>query len=195
LVALSIGHTHIAGIHLHNTGESEANVAITNRILGDFNGLVIGFSKFEEGLMVAPGNPLNIHGVSDLAREDVRMVNREPGAALRSLLEDCLSKANIPVEVVQGFEDLVFNHSEGAQRVSFGSADAALGLRLVACAYDLDFINLSTVRCDLVIPNDLMDHLSIKVLLDVMHSKAFREELNNLPGYDTSDMGKVILRR
>ena len=195
LEALSAGHTHVAGIHLHNTGSGEANVNFAHRILGDFKGLVIGFSKFEEGLMVAPGNPLKIHGVADLARKDVRMVNREPGAALRSLLEDCLKKEAVPEEAVRGFGDIVTSHSEGAQRVLFGTANAALGLRVVAAVYGLAFITISAVRCDLVIPGDLMDHQAVKVLLDVIHSKTFREELNSLPGYESSETGKVLLRR
>ncbi|MEJ2155149.1 MAG: substrate-binding domain-containing protein [Desulfobacteraceae bacterium] len=195
LEALSRGHTHIAGTHQHAKGGAEPNVAFARQILGDFKGLVVGFSRFEEGLMVAPGNPINIFGVPDLARNDVRMVNREPGAALRSLLEDCLATAGIPVEAVRGFDDRVSSHSEGAQQVLFGKADAALGLRVVATVHGLDFINLSTVRCDLFIPDDLMELQSIKVLLDVMQSGAFRQDLNHLPGYDASDTGKVVFRR
>ena len=156
--------------------------------------MVIGFAKFEEGLMVAPGNPLNIRGVSDLARPEVRLVNRESGAALRTLLDDCLARERIPSEAVRGFGDLVASHSEGAQRVLYGTADAAMGLRVVASAYGLDFISISTVRCDLVIPGDLMEHPAVKVLLDILQSRRFREELDHLPGH-TSDTGKVIVRR
>ena len=195
LEALAKGHTHIAGTHLHSTGRIEANVALARRILGDFRGMVIGFTKFEEGLMVAPGNPLRIRGVSDLARPEVRLVNREPGAALRSLLEDCLAREHIPAEAVGGFGDLVASHSEGAQRVLYGTADAAMGLRVVASVYGLDFIDISTVRCDLVIPADLMEHPAVLVLLDILQSRTFREELDHLPGYDTSETGKVIVRR
>jgi molybdate-binding protein/DNA-binding XRE family transcriptional regulator len=195
LEALAMGHTHVAGTHLHNTGEDEANVALARHILGDFNGVVIGFSRFEEGLMVAPGNPLKIRNVQDLARRDVRLVNREPGAALRSLLEDWLRRERIPVEAVSGFGDLVASHSEGAQRVLYGTADAALGLRVVASVYGLDFVGISAVRCDLVIPEDLTAHPAVKVLLDVIQSRSFREELAHLPGYDTSETGNVIVRR
>ena len=195
LESLANGHTHIAGTHLHSAGKTEANVTLARRILGDFRGMVIGFAKFEEGLMVAPGNPLKIRGVSDLARPEVRLVNREPGAALRSLLEDCLAREHIPVEAVGGFGDLVASHSEGAQRVLYGTADAAMGLRVVASVYGLDFIDISTVRCDLVIPGDLMEHPAVRVLLDVLQSRTFREELEHLPGYDTLETGKVIVRQ
>ena len=193
LEALSHGLTHIAGTHMHNTGETEANVLFARRILGDFNGVVIGFSRFEEGLMVAGGNPRNIRGTADLAREDVRLVNREPGAALRSLLKDCLAREGIPPEAVRGFDDQVASHSEGALRVLHGAADAALGLRVIAAAYGLDFVHISAVRCDLVIPADLMEHQAVKVFLDILQSKTFREEINNLPGYEASDTGKVIV--
>ena len=195
LESLANGHAHIAGTHLHSAGKTEANVALARRILGDFRGMVIGFAKFEEGLMVAPGNPLKIRGVSDLARPEVRLVNREPGAALRTLLDDCLARERIPSKAVCGFGDLVASHSEGAQRVLYGTADAAMGLRVVASVYGLDFIDISTVRCDLVIPDDLLEHPAVRVLLDILQSRKFREELDHLPGYDTADTGKVIARQ
>ncbi len=145
--------------------------------------------------MATLGNPRGIRGVTNLMREDIRFVNREPGAALRTLLKDCLAEEGIPVEAVRGFDDLVTSHSQGAQRVCFETADAALGLRVVASAYGLAFIGLSAVRCGLVIPGGLMDHPAVKGLSDVIRSKAFRDELGNLPGCETSDTGKVIARR
>ena len=53
--------------------------------------------------MVASGNPLNIRTASDLAKGNIRLVNREPGAALRVLLDDCLAHAGVPTEAVNGY--------------------------------------------------------------------------------------------
>jgi len=71
-------------------------------------------------------------------------------------------------------------------------ADAAMGLRAVASAYELDFIPMEAVRCDLVIPSDLLGLAAIKVLLDVLQSRALRDELAALPGYESSRTGSVI---
>jgi putative molybdopterin biosynthesis protein len=189
---LSAGRAHIAGVHLHNTGGEESNVALARRLLGETGGRLIAFARFEEGLMVAPGNPLNLRGAADLAREDVRIANREPGAALRILLDDLLEKAGIPPEAVRGYEDRVSGHFEGAQRVAFGKADAAPGLRAVAVSQGLDFVPLSEVRCDLVVPADMLDHPAVVAAMDVLQTRAFRDELSTLPGYDAVCTGDAI---
>ena len=189
---LSVGRAHIAGVHLHNAGDEESNVALARKMLGGAAGRLVGFACFEEGLMVAPGNPLNLREAADLAREDVRIVNREPGAALRILLDDLLEKAGIPTKAVRGYDEPASGHFEGAQRVAFGRADAALGLRAVAVTGGLDFVPLSAVRCDLVVPADMLDHPAVVAALDVLQSRAFRDELSTLPGYEASCTGSVI---
>ncbi len=191
LTYLASGQAHIAGIHLHNTGSGESNADAARKILS-CSGRLIGFTVFEEGLMVAPGNPLNIRGIEDLGRKDVRLANREPGAALRILLDDCLERAGIPAEAVRGYHNRVGSHLEGAQQVMFKRADAALGLRAVSLSCCLDFVPLTAVRCDLVIPEDMFDLSAVQVMMDVLQSKSFRHELAVLPGYETGCTGKVI---
>jgi putative molybdopterin biosynthesis protein len=76
--------------------------------------------------------------------------------------------------------------------VAFNMADAALGLRAAAAAHGLDFVPIDAVRCDLVIPCDFLDLPAIKVLLDVLQTRALRDELASLPGYESGCTGKVI---
>ncbi len=192
LEILASGGAHLAGTHLHNTGSGEANTELARKALGNSSGFVVAFARFEEGLMVARGNPLGIRSVADLAGVEIQLVNREPGAALRVLLDDCLARTGIPGHAVKGYDALVKNHTQGAQRVAYGMADASLGLRAVAKAYGLDFVTISSVRCDLVIPGDLLEHPAVKVVLDVLQTRALREELRALPGYESSCTGKVI---
>ena len=76
--------------------------------------------------------------------------------------------------------------------VVYKLADAALGLRAVAVAHGLDFVPIQAVRCDLVIPYDLLDITAVKILLNVLQTQAMRKELSSLPGYDASSTGKLI---
>lgn len=189
---LAQGKTHLAGVHLHNSPEEEANVALARQNLNRTGALVMGFSQMEEGLMVSRGNPLNIRTVDDLAHPGIRFVNREPGAALRVLLDELLAESGIPVTAVSGYDTLVHGHNQGAQMVAFGMTDAALGLRPVAHAFDLDFVPLAEVRCDLVVPADLMDTPGIQIILNVLQSRGFRDELSLLPGYSHKKTGTTI---
>jgi len=190
--ALASGQAHVAGTHLHNSNASESNISLVENMLPGTKVMLFAFSMFEEGLMVAPGNPLNILTSSDLAKGAIRLVNREPGAALRVLLDDCLARAGVPTEAVIGYDHLVASHSQGAQMVAYNLADAALGLRAVAVGHGLDFVPIQAVRCDLVIPYDLLDLAAVKILLNVLQTQAMRKELSCIPGYDASCTGKLI---
>ncbi len=191
LDSLAQGLTHVAGTHLHNSGNCESNVdAVRQRL--KVSARVFGFSTMEEGLMVARGNPLGIRTVTDLAQPMVRFVNREPGAALRVLLDDQLEKAGIGPDAVNGYGNEVFSHREGAFRIACNVADAALGLRAVAEIFDLGFVPITAARCDLVIPEDLLDHPTIRILLDTLQSHRLHREMDSLPGYDSSVTGQLI---
>ena len=189
---VALGQAHIAGTHMHTRGGDDGNKFLVSRKMKDISGILIAFSSFEEGLLVAPGNPKGINGVADLARRDVRLANREEGAALRSLLDDLLKDGKIPASAVQGYDHLVLSHAQGAQAVIHHVSDVALGLRSVAVTYGLDFVPLSYVRCDLVIPSDLLTHPGVAAALDIIQTRAFREELACLPGYETSGTGSII---
>jgi molybdate-binding protein len=186
------GHAHVAGTHLHNTSSEEANVSLARSFLKGTGAKIVSFSLLEEGLMVAPGNPLGIRDAGDLAGGRLRLINREPGAALRSLLDDYLNRSGVSTETVAGYNSVVHTHTEGAQKVVFGFADAALGFRAVANAYNLDFVPIQVARCDLVIPMDLVDSPSMRILLDTLQSKELRKELRALAGYESSRTGDVI---
>jgi len=186
LTAVSEGHAHVAGTHYHGFGASDGNLEAVRALSLDC--LMIAFSGQEEGLMVAPGNPLGVRSVEDLAA--IRFVNREEGAAIRKLLDSELNRLGLPAS--GGCAEEVRSHFEGAIRVAGGAADAAPGLRIVAESLGLDFVPLAATRCDLVIPKDLRDQPGIMVLLDILQSSGLRKELRSLPGYDASEVGNVV---
>lgn len=192
LEGLAAGNAHMAGTHLHNTGEGQSNVTLANHLLAGIKAKVVGFSLLEEGLLVAKGNPLEISNITDLTQTNVRFVNREPGAALRTLLDDLLKRAGVPAAAVRGYDQEVTTHAQAAFSVVCKTADAALGFRAMAHAYGLDFVPLTAVRCDLVIPYDVINHPTIGIVMDVLQSKDLRRELQSLPGYDASFTGKTI---
>lgn len=192
LNALAAGRTHIAGTHLHTSSDKDANLALAKKKLAGIGGMVVGFSLMEEGIMVAPGNPMGIRSVADLALPKTRLVNREQGAALRVLLDEELVKHGIPNASISGYDREVQTHNQGAQMVACNAADAALGLRTIACAFGLDFVPITEVRCDLVIPADLVGHPAIQCILDVMQTRELREEIGYLPGYNSGETGKTI---
>lgn len=189
---LTAGRTHIAGIHLHRRSGVDSNVVSARERLSGIGGMVVGYSLMEEGLMVAPANPLGIRSAADLASPKIRMVNREKGAALRVLLDDELAKSAIQGASIIGYDHEVRTHHQGAQMVACKAADAALGLRTIANAFGLAFVPITEVRCDLVIPSDLTGHPTIRRILDIVQTRDLRDEIGFLPGYSPSETGKII---
>ena len=72
------------------------------------------------------------------------------------------------------------------------SADAGMGIYSAARALDLSFVPITTERYDLVIPDCFFHEEKIQALLDVIHSEAFRQSVQELGGYDVSTMGAII---
>jgi putative molybdopterin biosynthesis protein len=56
---------------------------------------------------------------------------------------------------------------------------------------DLDFIPVSRERYDLVIPADLFQDERISLLLDIVRSSGFMEQVVALGGYEVEETGKI----
>jgi putative molybdopterin biosynthesis protein len=151
--------------------------------------VLVGFAVWDQGLMVAPGNPRQIHDVGDLARPDVSLVNREPGTGARVLLDLALARAEIPTCSVRGYDRLAAGHLAVAEAVRAGLADVGVGVRAAAVAAGLDFMSLGEERYDLVIPQHFLDLPTVASLLDVLRRPALRRQIESLGGYDVAPMG------
>jgi putative molybdopterin biosynthesis protein len=68
-----------------------------------------------------------------------------------------------------------------------------LGIAAAAQALDLEFIPLFQERYDLVIPKPFAESDLLAPLLELLADRRFRESVAQLPGYDVSVMGTVIL--
>jgi DNA-binding XRE family transcriptional regulator len=98
LDALPRGLAHVAGSHL--PGDTEANVGPARRAVGRGGGLVVTYAAWEQGLIVAHGNPKALCSAADLARPGVRIVNREPGSGSRKLLDELMARDGLaPADV------------------------------------------------------------------------------------------------
>jgi molybdate-binding protein len=93
----------------------------------------------EQGLMLAPGNPLAIRSVRDLAASKARFVNRQRGSGTRLWFDRLLAEAAIPATAIAGYEVEEFTHQAVAAVIAAGAADAGMGARAVAERFGLAF--------------------------------------------------------
>jgi molybdate-binding protein/DNA-binding XRE family transcriptional regulator len=144
LDALERGEVHVAGMHLLDPRTGESNVPFLRRRLRGRSFTVVTFASWEAGLLVRRGNPKRIRGFGDLARRDVRVVNREPGSGARLLLDERLRREGVPSERVHGYDDVAASHLEVGRRVAEGGADVGVGVLAIARLHELDFLPVQT---------------------------------------------------
>ena len=190
--ALKRGEVHVAGVHLADDRSGTWNLPYLERNLTGMDCFVVTFAHWEEGMILRQGNPKKIRSVADLARSGVRIVNREIGSGARRLLDQQLETCGIETARIKGYADEVPSHLEVASRVRAGLADTGIGVQAAASICGLDFVPLQRERYDLVIPKGHYETLpGLRILLDTIVSKPFREELEALGGYDTRETGAM----
>ncbi|MCB9451597.1 MAG: molybdopterin biosynthesis protein [Anaerolineaceae bacterium] len=189
LVALRRKEAHAAGIHLLNPQTGAYNIDDVRKYLPDEPLILMTFAHREQGLIVAPGNPLAIQSLDDLPR--VRYINRQRGAGTRVLLDYELAKRNIAPTNVSGYDREEFTHLAVAAAVASGAADCGLGVRSAAIAMNLDFISVGWERYDLVLPTAYHDDPGVKALRELLTGDEFPQALGAHPGYDTRETGQI----
>lgn len=195
LLALRRGECHITGTHLLDEETGEYNIPYVKRLLQDEPLVVINLVYRQQGLMVKKGNPKDIKDFHDLVRDDVIFVNRQRGSGTRLLLDKHLRELNIDPSRIKGYEMEDFTHTAVASKVATGVADVGIGIYSAARAFDLDFIPVAEERYDLVILEESLNLPMIKALLEIIRNdREFRKAVISLGGYDTRDMGKVIMQ-
>jgi putative molybdopterin biosynthesis protein len=192
LIALSRGEAHLAGSHLLDPASGEYNLSYIDQYLPQIPVAVIALVGREQGLVVQPDNPLNIGGLRDLVRTDVRFINRQRGSGTRILVDYHLEQLGISRQEIQGYEREEFTHLTVAAAIASGSADTGLAVRAAAEALHLGFIPLFHERYDLIIPCEHYRSVLLSPLLELLHENRFREAVAALPGYDVGPMGSII---
>jgi len=192
LEALKRGEVHIAGLHILDSKSGESNLPYVKRHLKGIEVNIVTFARWEEGLLVRAGNPKSIHAITDLARADVQLINRESGAGARILLDQRLSTAGVASHLVKGYDRLASSHFHVARLITEGQADVGVGVRFAANYYGLDFIPLQDARYDLVVPKAYVSsHPTLQKFFETIVTRQFRGEVEALGGYDTRETGTV----
>jgi putative molybdopterin biosynthesis protein len=190
LVALKRGEAHVVGSHLLDPKSGAYNLPDLRRLFGRGRDIVVvNLVVREQGLICAKGNPKEIKSLRDLARPEVRFVNRQSGAGTRVLLDYELGKLGIAPERIGGYEREEFTHMAVAVAVSSGLADCGLGIRSAAVALDLDFVPVENEDYDLILRRDFADSDNGQHFLEMLTAPELHAAINALGGYDTSRTG------
>jgi putative molybdopterin biosynthesis protein len=192
LDALGRGVIHVAGVHLRDRDTGTYNGPWVQRLV-PFRATRLGFSVWEQALLLPPGNPLGIRGIRDLAQPAVRFVNREPGSGSRSLVELEMAKQGIPGGEIPGFADTAAHtHAEVAAAIAARTANAGVAIRSLAAGYGLGAVPLAQEPYELVVPDHFLELPGVQALLDALRRPELRHQVEALGGYDAAGMGRPV---
>lgn len=190
IMAIRNGEAHLAGVHILDEKTGQYNTCVGQYLAGK-KWQLIHLTMREQGLMVKKGNPKEINGIGDLTRTGVVMVNRQRGAGTRMLLDYRLKQLSIAGRNIVGYEKEVGSHMAVAATIAAGAADVGLGIRAVAEMMDLDFIPVAQEQYDLISTLE-PDGKLIKLLISILQSDPFRQEVEGLGGYNLNAAGTII---
>ena len=192
VAALSRRECDLAGFHVP-TGEFEREMLdVYLRWLDPEQHCLIHLAVRHQGLFVAPGNPLGIKGVEDLARPEVRFVNRQNGSGTRTLLSLMLNAAGVSCKSITGFHNAEFTHSAVAAYIASGMADVGIGVRTAAQRFNLDFIPLVRERYFFALSKAAVQEPLMQQLISVLQLPEYHKVVDQLTGYDAADTGRIF---
>ncbi|HEY8267787.1 MAG TPA: helix-turn-helix transcriptional regulator [Xanthobacteraceae bacterium] len=194
---LAAGEAMVAGIHLHRIeGEDEdANlqaVAVESSLA---DAVLISFARREQGLVLAPGNPLKVKTIADVAKRGARMVERQAGAGAQALLLRLLRSAKLELTDLKRAKAPARTGDDLALAVREGRADCGIATRAVAATRGLEFVSLCWEKFDLVLRRRDYFEPGPQVLFKLARSPEFASRAAALGGYEVADSGTVLLNR
>lgn len=192
VAALASGDCEMAGFHVP-LGRFERAAAQRYRAwLRPDEHALVQLAVRTQGLFVAPGNPLGVRGLGDLARPALRFVNRPTGSGTRVLTDLLLADLGLPPEQVTGYRTTELTHAAVAAFVASGMADVGLGVQTAAHRFGLHFIPLLKERYFFAVHRRQLSGPRLQTILQVLQAKAFRAQVAGLTGYDASQTGQVL---
>jgi len=183
------GLVHAAGVHLRDS-DGGYNATAAGELPGGAE--MVGFTAWREGLAIGPDLAGTITGLDGVAKHQLRLVNREPGAEARRLLDRERERLGLDPAELAGYDTRADGHLQVASAIAAGLADAGVASEPAARAYGLGFVPLADERFDLVLPGAHLGSREVQGLLKVLTSRWLLAQLASLPGYDPTACGSRI---
>lgn len=184
----------LATCHLWDNKTNTYNLPFVAKLFPGEKISVYHICNRTQGFYVAKGNPKNILTFKDLARTDIRFLNREKGSGTRVLLDSMLKELSIDPQKINGYFRNVTSPLVAASTVAKNGADYSLGTELPTLKIaKIDFVPLKKESFDLVIRTSDLETEPIAYIIKLLCSSAFQDEIKESPEYDIIDMGKRLL--
>jgi putative molybdopterin biosynthesis protein len=186
------GEVIAAAIHFHDLDdpEKDANLDSVRREAALYDAVLVGFATRQQGLLVAPGNPLGLAGLQDACEGGLRVAVRPEGAGAQQLLMSLLKRDGLSISDF----DRTFVAPTGpdiAQAIRSGHADCGIATYAVAAAAGVGFVPLCIERFDLLMRQRDYFRAPLQTFLKLLADPRFAGRAAELGGLDVSCAGSV----
>ncbi len=189
---LAEGSALAASLHLLDADTGEYNVAAIRRALSARDVVALNWAWRDQGLVVAPGNPLGLTDIADLKNKGARVVHRQDGSGSELLLRRLLAASGHHVEDLSLVGGTAKSETDLGLAVLDDRADAGLAVAAVARRLKLEFVALAREQFDLVIGWREYFGAPFQALVEFTRGDRFRRHAGELGGYDLSEAGRVV---
>jgi putative molybdopterin biosynthesis protein len=193
---LQRGEVLATAIHFHGADVSanipgDANISALRALPGLHDAVLVGVVRREQGLLLAPGNPKDLHSLQDVVTSGAGMATRHPGSGAQLLLDALLKRAGVSSKDLSRHEPPCLTGADLAAAIRAGSADCGIATRAVATSAGLDFVPLLWESFDLLMRQRSYFRPAIQALVGFLRDKRLREHATELTGYDTAPAGQI----
>jgi putative molybdopterin biosynthesis protein len=187
------GETIAAGMHLHalEDPQADANLAAVTGRSELQDAVMIAFCRREQGLLLAPGNPLRIRGIDDVIAKRARIAMRPQGAGAQLLLLSLLQRAKAALDQLAAVSPVCPTGPDIAQAIRAGRADTGIATRSVANSAGLDFAPIVWEPFDLLMRQRDYFHPPLQALIRFLQSDELAARAQEMGGFDMSGAGTV----
>jgi putative molybdopterin biosynthesis protein len=182
-----------AAVHFHSDAVSadDANIAAARAMPDLHDAVLVALARREQGLLLPPGNPQQLHSLADVLGSRARMAVRQPGAGAQMLLDVLLIRAGAKPKELHRLEPPCLTGPDLAAAIRAGKADCGIATRAAATSAGLDFVPLLWENFDLLMRQRSYFRPSIQALIGFIGQKRLKQRAAELTGYDPTLAGQI----
>ncbi len=189
--SLNRGNCDLAGLHIPRGIALPATQKRYRSMARPRSQRMVRFITRQQGLIVAAGNPHGVTRLEDIARPELRLINRQAESGTRALLDQLLNQAQITTELINGYDNQEFTHSAVAAHVASGMADVGFGVCHAAHLFGLEFVPLCEEDYVFVCHKQSLNKAATDQFLAAIKSTEFIDAVGQLAGYRADSSGEV----
>jgi putative molybdopterin biosynthesis protein len=182
---------HFHSLHAEGNLASDASVTALRDAPDLHDALLVAFVRREQGLVLPPGNPKRLRGLSDVLALGARMAMRQQGTGAQMLLDVLLTRAGASTRDLRQVETPALTGPDLAEVVRAGQADCGVATRAAARSAGLDFVPLVWENFDLAMRQRSYFRPAMQALIRFLSERRLRQRAEELTGYDPSPAGQI----